>query len=79
MDNKDHQLVKYAAVGGVLALAYFILHYLSNRKETKAKHLSLEKTKKLMQEIKYQMYANCVSFAEGVNLKPKNIQGKKDV
>ena len=49
MDNaKEKNLMKYIAVGGALGLTYLAIQYLSTRKNSKLRPLSLEKTQKLL-------------------------------
>jgi len=67
--NKADNVVKYLAIAGTLGLSYLLINFLSKPKG--APTLSLERTRKALQEIKYQMYSNCISFAEGVNTKLK--------
>lgn len=57
-------LQKYLLIGGGLAAFYFLAHYLAERKPS-SKAIPLETTQMLLKEIKYQVYASCIAFAEG--------------
>jgi hypothetical protein len=71
-------LQKYLMIGGGLAAAYFLTHYLAQRNPS-AKAIPLEITLNLLKEIKYQVYATCIAFAEGVNAKLKANYPAKDL
>ena len=47
--SKDRKFLLYLGLGATLGAAYFAIDYLSNRKTSKAKPLTLEKTKKILQ------------------------------
>ena len=70
MDDKQKTFTKLALGVGGLALAYAVINYLASRNSHRLP-ISLERTRKMSQEVKYQMYSNCISFAEGVNTKLK--------
>lgn len=72
-------IYKYLLIGGGLAASYWLVHYLANRKPTSSKAISLETTLTLLKEIKYQVYASCIAFAEGVNAKLKANYPAKDL
>lgn len=62
-------LKKYLIVTGVLGISYIGYTYLSNRKPkltSGGKTITLELTRKILQEIKHQMLIVCLSFAEGI-------------
>lgn len=77
--EKDKNLVKYLLFGGALGLSYLIIQYLSNRKKSSGKPLSLEQTIKLLQEVKYQVLTTCFNYAEAVSLKLKGGHAEKDL
>jgi hypothetical protein len=77
--EKDKNLVKYLLFGGALGLSYFIIQYLSARRKSTARPASLEKTAKVMQEIKYQVLTTCFNYAEAVSLKLKGTSAEKDL
>lgn len=70
---------KYLLIGGGLLAGYFLVHYLADRKPTSNKAIPLETTLTLLKEIKYQIYASCIAFAEGVNAKLKANYPAKDL
>lgn len=70
--------MKYVALGGGLCLAYLGLSYLANQKSSNSKPLPKEFTRDILKEIKYQVYASCIPFAEGVNQKLSSYP-KKDL
>jgi len=72
-NNKSDPIIKYLSIAGGLALAYVTVNYLAERKPSSKSNtlINLDRTRKILQEIKYQMYANCISFAEGVKTKLK--------
>jgi hypothetical protein len=72
-------LQKYLLLGGGLAASYFLVHYLASRRSGSSKSLSLETTLTLLREIKYQVYASCIAFADGVNAKLKANYPAKDL
>lgn len=77
--EKDKNLVKYLIFGGALGLSYIIIQYLSSRKKSGARALPMERTIKVMQEIKYQVLTTCFNYAEAVNVKLKGGQAEKDL
>jgi hypothetical protein len=72
-NNKTDPIIKYLTIAGGLAVAYFTLNYFSspNLASRSTTLITLERTRRILQEIKYQMYANCISFSEGVKTKLK--------
>lgn len=79
METKEKNLVKYLVLGGALGLTYLTIQYLSKRKNSKVKPLSLEQTARVLQEIKFQMLTTCTNYAEAVNLKQKNTYAEQDL
>jgi hypothetical protein len=69
MESKDKNAWKYLTAAGVLGLSYFMINYFTNIKRSKAKPLSLDQTKRILKEIKYQMLTTCFTYAEAVNMK----------
>jgi hypothetical protein len=71
--NKTDPIYKYLSLAGGLAVAYFTVSYFASGKPfSKSTNIvPLDRTRKILQEIKYQMYANSISFSEGVNTKLK--------
>lgn len=50
MDNsKDRKFLVYLGIGVTLGVAYWAIEFLSNRKTSNAKPLTLEKTRKILQ------------------------------
>jgi len=50
MDNsRDKKFLLYLGIGVTLGVAYLAIEYLSNRKTSNTKPLSLEKTRKVLQ------------------------------
>jgi hypothetical protein len=47
--TKDRKFLVYLGIGVTLGLAYLGIEYLSNRKTSNAKPISLEKTRKILQ------------------------------
>lgn len=70
---------KYLAIGGGLLAAYLLTSYLAKKKPTSSKTISLDTTLTLLKEIKYQVYASCIAFSEGVNAKTKANYPQKDL
>lgn len=62
--NPNSQLLKYIAIGVVLGGTYFTVQYLANKKKTASTNLEL--TKKILKEVRYQVLANCITYAEQV-------------
>lgn len=79
MESKEKNFVKYLILGGALGLSYLVIQYLSNRKNSKVKPLSLDKTARVLQEIKFQMLTTCTNYAEAVNIKQKNTYAEQDL
>jgi hypothetical protein len=77
--NIDAVLQRYLIIGGALGIGYLIVHYLSNDKKVSLKKISLDETRSIIKEIKYQLYASCISFVEGVNSKLKANYPQKDL
>ena len=77
--SKEKNLMKYVAVGGALGLTYLAIQYLSSRRNSKLKPLPLERTQKLLEEIKYQMLTTCFNYADAVNMKNKNTVVTQDL
>lgn len=74
----DSPLQKYLIVGSALGAAYLLFNYLSNL-TGKTKACNLDTTKKLMKEIKYQVYTFCIPFAEAISSKLKIGAPAKDI
>ena len=55
------------------------MNYLASSKPGSSKALSLETTLTILKEVKYQVYASCIAFAEGVNAKLKANYPAKDL
>ena len=77
--SEDRNMLKIAlAVGGLAGLALIYKSYFSESASTgsslktsaNTSVLTVEKTRQLMQEIKYQMLVLCISFSEKID---KNI------
>ena len=68
-NDKKNQLWRYLAIGTALGVSYFVMNYFSSIKKAKAKPLTLDKTKKILKEIKYQMLTTCFTYAEAVGTK----------
>lgn len=47
--SKDRKFLVYLGIGATLGAAYLAIDYLSNRKTSLAKPLTLEKTRKILQ------------------------------
>lgn len=62
-------LKRYLIISGVLGISYMGFKYLTNIKSkssTEGRTITIEKTRKILQEIKHQMLIVCISFAEGI-------------
>ncbi len=70
-NSKDKDLIKYLAAAGILGLSYWLIHYLSKKKKSATTPLNLEKTQKILQEIKYQILTTCISSVDAFKTKPK--------
>lgn len=66
----DSPLQKYLIVGGALGAAYLLFNYLSNSLG-KTKGCDRDTTRKVIKEIKYQIYTFCIPFAEAISSKLK--------
>lgn len=72
-------LSKYLAIAGALGIAYMAISYLTNpNQKPKSKSVPIETIKNILKEIKYQVYASCIPYSEGVKTKLKAYP-KKDV
>ena len=71
MESKDKNVWKYLVAGGALGISYLLVHYFTNVRKIKAKPLSLERTKRVLKEIKYQMLTTSFTYAEAVGMKQK--------
>ena len=60
-ENKN--IWKYLILGGALGVSYLLVQYFSKAKGSKVKPLSLEKTLRILKEIKYQMLTTSASYA----------------
>lgn len=79
MESKDKNAWKYLAAGGALGLSYLLIHYFTNVRKARAKPLSLERTKRILKEIKYQMLTTSFTYAEAVNMKQKGRVSEQDL
>ena len=77
--EKKNQIMKYLIVGGALACSYYVLNYFSNLKKAKAKPITLDKTKKILREVKYQMLTTCFTYAEAVSNKQRGRMSEEDL
>lgn len=72
-------LSKYLAIGGALGLAYLAISYLTDpNQKSSSKAVPVETIRNILKEVKYQVYASCIPFSEGVEKKMKAYP-KKDV
>lgn len=74
----DSPLQKYLIVGGALGATYLLFNYLSNT-VGKTKGCNRDTTKKVMKEVKYQIYTFCIPFAEAISSKLKIGAPAKDI
>lgn len=77
--ERNKHLWKYLVAGGALGFFYFALNYLSSVKKARAKPLPLDKTKKVLREIKYQMLTTSFTYAEAVGIKQKGRVSEQDL
>ena len=71
--------MKYLLFGGVLGVSYLLLNYLSKAKNSKTRATSLQKTQKVLKEIKYQMLNTSFSYAEAVSRKQNGSPSDQDL
>lgn len=74
----NSQLHKYLIVGSALGAVYLLVNYLANR-VGKTKGCNLDTTRKLMREIKYQVFTFCIPFADTISSKLKVGAPAKDI
>jgi hypothetical protein len=69
---KDKELNKLLMMAGLVSVSYGAYTLFINKKTSnasssiKAQNITVEITRKIMQEIKHQLLISCISFAEGI-------------
>ena len=59
-------------------MSYYLINFLSQGRKSKAKPLSLEKTKRILKEIKYQALTTCVSFTDAIKASARKVAPSED-
>lgn len=73
--KQKESLAKYLIIGGALSFAYLMVNYFSKPSSSR-KNLKLAEIHRVLKEIKYQVYANCISFSEGIKATIANKSSK---
>jgi|LakMenEpi03Aug12_release.lakeMendotaPanAssembly.Ray.scaffolds.fasta_scaffold1363674_1 hypothetical protein len=73
--KQKESLAKYLIIGGALSFAYLMVNYFSKGPSGR-KNLKIAEIHKVLKEIKYQVYANCISFSEGIKATIANKSSK---
>jgi len=62
--SKEGDIYKYLSIAGGLGLVYVALKYLEQRKSSpQSNSIPLDRAHRILQEIKYQVFTNCISFS----------------